>query len=101
MILTIIISVLFFVCAFVVFMGKGDWMIAGYNTSSNEEKEAINIKRLRLVVGGTLCVSTAAILIPVAFYNPRDIKVGLGVGAAILVVSFIAVILANTWCKKK
>jgi len=47
----IILAIIFVVMAIVILSGKGDWLIAGYNTASKKEKEQVNIKRLRLIVG--------------------------------------------------
>ena len=49
-IVTGIIAVLFLVFAIVFLMGKGDKLIAGYNTASEEERKTIDIKRLRIVM---------------------------------------------------
>ena len=38
----------------VILVGKGDNLIAGYNTASKEEKSLYNIKRLRGLIGGLL-----------------------------------------------
>ena len=40
--------------AFVILKGWGDRLIAGYNTSSKEEQEKFNIKRLRIVVAAMI-----------------------------------------------
>ena len=56
MIIQIIIALLLFVSGVVVLTGKGDKLIAGYNTASKEEREKVNIKRLRLLTGGLLIV---------------------------------------------
>lgn len=47
----IILAIILVVMAIVILAGKGDWMIAGYNTASKEEKETVNVKRLRLILG--------------------------------------------------
>ena len=46
---TLIIALISVLMSIVIAIGKGDWLIAGYNTSSKEEKEKVNIKRLRLL----------------------------------------------------
>ena len=43
MIITYLIAALFIVLAIVFLMGKGDKLIAGYNTASEEEKKKVNI----------------------------------------------------------
>ena len=56
MIKQIIIALFFVVLGIIVLAGKGDMLIAGYNTAPKEEKEKVNIKRLRLLIGGLLVV---------------------------------------------
>ena len=50
MIVSIVFAIVFLVFAFIFLMGKGDKLIAGYNTASEEEKKRINIKRLRILM---------------------------------------------------
>ena len=45
-----IISLIIALLGVVILVGKGDWLIAGYNTASKEKKEKINVKRLRWLV---------------------------------------------------
>ena len=58
MIISITLVVLFLVLAVIFLMGKGDKLIAGYNTASEEEKKEVNIKRLRILMA-IICVITA------------------------------------------
>ena len=98
-IVTGIIAVLFLVFAIVFLMGKGDKLIAGYNTASEEERAKINIKRLRVLMA-ILSVITAGYvsILPIIGDNPQDQMVGVFVFFAITI---LFVILANTWAKKK
>ena len=98
-IVTGIIAVLFLVFAIVFLMGKGDKLIAGYNTASEEERAKINIKRLRVLMA-ILSVITAGYLcvLPIIGDNPQDQMGGIFVFFAITI---IFIILANTWAKKK
>ena len=98
-IVTGIIAVLFLVFAIVFLMGKGDKLIAGYNTASEEERAKINIKRLRVLMA-ILSVITAGYvsILPILGDNPQDQMVGMFVFFAITI---IFVILANTWAKRK
>ena len=50
MIVSIVFAVMFLVLAVTFLMGKGDMLIAGYNTASEEERKTIDIKRLRIVI---------------------------------------------------
>ena len=54
MIPVIIFSVLFIILAIVFYLGKGDKLIAGYNTASEEERKKVNIQRLRILMS---CIS--------------------------------------------
>ena len=63
MIFSIVIATLFIVLAIILLMGKGDMLIAGYNTASEEERKTIDIKRLRIVMAAPLCLSSAMIKI--------------------------------------
>lgn len=98
-IVTGIIAVLFLVFAIVFLMGKGDKLIAGYNTASEEERAKVNIKRLRILMA-ILSVITAGYvsILPFIGDNPQDQMVGVFVFFAITI---LFVILANTWAKKK
>ena len=46
--------ILFAVLSIVLLMGKGSFLLAGYNTASKKEKSKYNEKRLCRVVGGGL-----------------------------------------------
>jgi hypothetical protein len=98
-IVTGIIAVLFLVFAIVFLMGKGDKLIAGYNTASEEERAKVNIKRLRILMA-ILSVITAGFVsvLPVIGDNSKG---QMGAGFVFIVVAMIFIILANTWAKKK
>ena len=98
MIVTILISALLLVMGVLVLIGKGDKLIAGYNTASKEEQAKVNIKRLRALIGGFMIV--LAVLIPIQL--GRQTTESLGAFLAITMVAVIVVlILANTWAKMK
>ena len=98
-IVTGIIAVLFLVFAIVFLMGKGDKLIAGYNTASEEERAKINIKRLRVLMA-ILSVITAGYvsILPIIGDNPQD---QMGALFIFFAITIIFIILANTWAKKK
>jgi hypothetical protein len=99
MIFSIVIATLFIVLAIILLMGKGDKLIAGYNTASEEEKQKVDIKRLRLVVAILLMITAGYVCtLPFIGNNPKDHMGGL---FAFFVVTIIFIILANTWAKKK
>lgn len=86
----------------IILLGKGDMLIAGFNTASKEEKEKIDIKRLRLLTGG-LCILLAVLVVPSQIIieksgEPRTAT--LLVSGAMVILAGIAILLANTWAKK-
>jgi hypothetical protein len=83
-----------FILAILFFIGKGDNLISGYNTASEEEKELYNIKRLRLVMG-VFCLLMAGLI---AFID------AIGVGIFVITMTLMVVpllVLCNTWAMKK
>lgn len=98
MIALVIVSLILLILGFIIFIGKGDNLIAGYNTASKEEKSQYNIKRLRVLIGGMLLL-----LAPMTFnllWKETMTATWTFVGLT-FVLSIIVVILANTWAKKK
>ena len=94
----IILAIILVVMAIVILAGKGDWMIAGYNTASKEEKETVNVKRLRLILG-ILLLSISPLLFMLRDHS--DKTTGLIFAGIVIVLTIVAIILANTWAKKK
>ena len=95
----IVFSILFIILAIVFLMGKGDKLIAGYNTASEEERQQVNIHRLRILMA-IVSVITAVFcyLMPYVGRDKRDV---LAVTGIFFLVNLIIIILANTWAKKK
>ena len=93
----IIIAVLLAVMGVIIIIGKGDNLIAGYNTAPRREREKYNIKRLRGLTGGVLLA-----IAPLTFLLAGEPSLGrsLSFAALVTVLSIIVVILANTWAKK-
>lgn len=99
MIPAIIFSVLFIILAIVFYLGKGDKLIAGYNTASEEERKKVNIQRLRILMS-CISVITAAFCVSLPIVG-NNIQAQLGAAAVFMAVIIFVVILANTWAKKK
>ena len=97
---SIIIASLLAVISIVVLAGKGDMLIAGYNTASKEEKAKVNIKRLRLLVGGFLIIIALLCLLMGFVDDTPQTYVPIFV-AVVVVLTPIFLVLANTWAKKK
>ena len=99
MIPAIIFSLLFIILAIVFYLGKGDKLIAGYNTASEEEHKKVNIQRLRILMS-CISVITAAFCVSMPIVGNK-IQAQLGAVAVFMAVIIFVVILANTWAKKK
>ena len=92
MIVSIVFAVMFLVLAVIFLMGKGD-------TASEEEKKKVDIKRLRILMA-ILSVITAG-YVSIQPYLASDPQNQMGALFAFIVVTFLFIILANTWAKKK
>jgi len=90
-------AALFIVLAVIFLMGKGDKLIAGYNTLSEEERKGINIHRLRVLMA-IVSVLTACFCILLSFIG-EDRNQALIAGFVFILITIIIVILANTWAK--
>jgi hypothetical protein len=98
MIVQSIIAAILVVIGVIILAGKGDMLIAGYNTASEEEKQKVNIKRLRLLIGGLLVV-----MAPMCFIlgDNNNVNSGLIFTGIVVVLTIIVIVLANTWAMKK
>ena len=56
MIVLIILAAIMLIMGIIILIGKGDNLIAGYNTASKEERSQYNIKRLRGLIGCFLLI---------------------------------------------
>jgi hypothetical protein len=98
MVIIIIVAATLVIMGIAILIGKGDNLIAGYNTASRKEKEQYNIKRLRGLIGGF-----SIVLGPMTFILLEEETMA-ATGAFItltLVLSIVMIVLANTWAKKK
>lgn len=93
-----IIAAILVVIGVIILAGKGDMLIAGYNTASEEEKEKVNIKRLRLLIGGLSVIIAPLFFIP---NEENDVSLGLTIAGIVVVLTIIVLVLANTWAMKK
>ena len=98
MIVMIIIAAILLIMGIIILIGKGDNLIAGYNTASEEEKSQYNIKRLRGLIGSLLII-----LAPTMFLLHREstMTTTWSFLAIVFILSIVVIILANTWAKKK
>lgn len=99
MMITYVFSVLFIVLAVIFLMGKGDMLIAGYNTASEEERKTVNIHRLRLLMA-IMMVITSGFCLLLSFIG-EDRNNGLAATFSFMGITIVFITLANTWAKKK
>ena len=94
----IILAAIFLIMGIIVLIGKGDNLIAGYNTASKEERSQYNVKRLRGLIGGLLIVLAPMMLLLLGDESFAATRAFVGLT---LVLTIVVVILANTWAKKR
>ena len=80
----------------IVGIGKGDFLIAGYNTSSKERRERVNIERLRLLVM-VLCLAIGVVIFISSFSSHSEVIAT----SVVVVLTVVYLVLANTWAKRK
>ena len=86
-------AIICLVFSILIFIGKGDFLIAGYNTASKEEKEQYHTKRIRIVLG-TCFLLLAGLTALRDTIGATAMFIGMGI------VLIAALVLANTWTKK-
>ena len=98
MIILIFITAILLIVGIVILVGKGDNLMAGYNTASKKEREEYDVKRLRYLVGGLLII-----LAPMTFFllGEETMTAGFSYVALTFILCIIVLILANTWAKNK
>ena len=99
MIPSIVFAILFIVLAIILLMGKGDKLIAGYNTASEEERKKVDIKRLRIVMAVLMVITAIFCAIMPLVGNDKSSQ--LAAAGIFIAITIIGVIFANTWAKKK
>ena len=94
----IILAALLAIMGILILIGKGDNLIAGYNTAPKEERAKYDIKRLRWLTGGLLII-----LAPAMFLLNGEPSMGTTFSfiCLVFVLSIVVVVLCNTWAKKK
>ena len=81
--------------------GHGSWLIAGYNTASEKEREKYDKKKLCRTVGAGLAVVDVIILIMELLENVLPASFA-GIAAMLIFTDcLVMVILGNTICRKK
>ena len=98
MIVLIILAAVMLIMGIIILLGKGDNLIAGYNTASKEERSQYNIKRLRGLIGGFLLILAPMMVL---LLGGESLVAGFSFIAFTFVLCIVLAILANTWAKKK
>lgn len=92
----IVLAGLFALLAVLIAAGWGDWLIAGYNTASKEERSHYYRGRLRVVMSST-CAAVAILIAVDGLCNINDITITF----TIISIVVLALILANTWTRRR
>ncbi|TCT15599.1 uncharacterized protein DUF3784 [Natranaerovirga pectinivora] len=93
--------ILFAVISIALLMGKGSFLIAGYNTASKKEKEKYNVRRLCRVVGGGFSIITIILAIFTYYEGEMPEYLQWVMPWGFLITIALILILSNTICKKK
>ena len=92
--------IVFSVFSIVLLLGRGSWLISGYNTASKEEKAKYNEKKLCRVMGSGMAVIAVLILIMGVFESILPVFfVYISIGIILADVA-VMLILGNTICRK-
>lgn len=94
-IIGIIATVVVVVMAAAILMGRGDWMISGYNTASKEDRAKYNLSRLRLLNGVSILVIILFVWVSNLLYLNDLIKASVLIAFAIIIA-----VLQYTWARK-
>ena len=94
-----VIAILFTIISIILLMGRGANLIAGYNTSSNKEKQKYNTKKLCRVVGIGLLLIAVMVLVMAIFYETLPAWTAKVFGITTIADCIIVAILSNTVCK--
>jgi len=97
MVVLFIVAAIILIMGVVILLGKGDNLIAGYNTASKAEREEYDIKRLRGLIGGMLIALGPTTLVLLE----ESLTSTISFIALTFILCIVVVILANTWARKK
>lgn len=94
LILVSLLSLFFLVCAFVIAIGKGDWMISNYRSLPEEQKAKVNIGRLRKVMAAMLVFIAA--VVPANFFVSNEMQaLAVAITMGVVLIGFL--IAAHYW----
>lgn len=96
-----VVIIVFAVISVFLLLGKGAWLIAGYNTSSDKQKQKYDEKKLCRVTGGGMLAATALLAVTAVFEDVLPAESAGIMVMAIFLDCIIMIILGNTICRKK
>ncbi len=95
-----VVLVLLVIFSIILLTGHGSWLIAGYNTSSKEEKAKYNEKRLCRIVGSGMMIVSVLVFISQMFENVLPASFAYWMLGIIFLDVVVMLILGNTIGKK-
>ena len=93
-----IVTAIILVLSAIILSGKGDHLIAGYNTASEKKRRQYDIKRLRLVVALMSLLVILVCWIPVLSDSAIVVFV---IPILCFTILCAGILIINSWCKKK
>lgn len=82
-------------------LGKGSWLIAGYNTASEKDRQKYDEKRLCRVIGGGLAAETIALFVMATFEEAFPASFTWVFTTFTFLDCAVMVFLSNAICKRK
>ncbi len=95
-IITIVVLV---ICGIIFAFGKGDFLIAGYNTASKKEKEKYNKKRLTGCMS-VFCFANAIVIAVMGYVDSDEFALSVGLPLIILLIVLLSLCI-NKFCYQK
>ena len=94
-IIAIVASFVVLIIITLILLGRGDWLISGYNTSTKEERSKYKIVRLRVLT------SVSMLLLLIFAWLLEILDVGnIVYSSVILSIAIISAILQYTWARR-
>lgn len=93
-----VIGIIFALVGIVLFLGRGKWLIAGYNVATEEEKKKYDEKKLCRTIGIMLLVIAIMTFI-LAIVNTLNFAIVYGIVVCVDIV--VGLIFASVFCKRK
>ncbi|MGV8907020.1 MAG: DUF3784 domain-containing protein [Acetobacterium sp.] len=101
MIILWIVVIIFIAMTIYLISGRGGWLIAGYNTSSSEEKINYDEKKLCRGVGIFIMIPCDLLLISLLFQDSESVILVEGIIFAVYIVTMIVVLNKTGFAKFK